>query len=200
MIKDRIANSVFWLVWSRGAVQLLSFGTTVFVARLLQPADYGLAALATVWLTVLLLICDAGLGSAVIQFKNISAGELNFCFYLTSGIALLSYAALYVAAPLIADWFTSPLLEPVLIVAGLALPIAAISIVPDSLLRKQLEFDKVSKADIGAALAVIPIVFVAAATDFGVWALVAGSVVRPLIRSLIIYGYVTWRPSFAIPP
>src|SRR5262245_38863492 len=44
-LRDAVARSVFWIVWSRGGLQIVSFATTILVARLLSPADYGLAAM-----------------------------------------------------------------------------------------------------------------------------------------------------------
>ena len=40
-MKDRIAKSVFWMGWSKGVVQICAFLSTVLVARLLEPSDFG---------------------------------------------------------------------------------------------------------------------------------------------------------------
>jgi len=45
-LRARVARSMFWIAWSRGALQLLTFATTLFIARILVPADYGVMALA----------------------------------------------------------------------------------------------------------------------------------------------------------
>src|SRR5260370_37672074 len=45
-LKARVARSIFWLAWSRGVVQVLSFAATVLIARILAPAEYGGMALA----------------------------------------------------------------------------------------------------------------------------------------------------------
>lgn len=52
-VKDQIARSLFWFIWSRGAIQILSFLSTILVARMLNPADYGLMALTTFWIYTL---------------------------------------------------------------------------------------------------------------------------------------------------
>ncbi len=67
-MKDRIARSVFWIVWSRGGIQLLSFMSTLLVARLLDPRDYGLMALAGIWTGTIALLAEMGMGAAIIQF------------------------------------------------------------------------------------------------------------------------------------
>ena len=109
-MKDRIARSVFWIVWSRTGVQIVSFVSTLVVARLLSPADYGLMALAALFTSTIASFVELGLGAAIIQFRDLEEAELSACFWLTIGLATLGYLGLYAAAPKIALWFGSPTL------------------------------------------------------------------------------------------
>jgi O-antigen/teichoic acid export membrane protein len=86
-IQQRIAQSLFWIAWSRVGVQILSFLSTLVVARLLNPSDYGLMAMATVWISAMSLLAEMGLGAAIIQFRNLEESELDTCFWLTMGVA-----------------------------------------------------------------------------------------------------------------
>ena len=135
-LKTRVASSIFWLAWSRGVVQLLSFATTVLVARILVPADYGVMALASVFTGMAVMLADMGLGTAIIQFRDLDRRELNTCFWIIVTLAAIAYAALALGAPAIARWFAVPRLADVLPVLALALPVTACSVVSDSLLRK----------------------------------------------------------------
>src|SRR5436190_984740 len=181
-MKDRIARSVFWMFWSRGGVQTLAFLATVFVARLLNPGDYGLMALAGIWIASIELIAEMGLGAAVVQFRDLDASELNACFWVTMGVACTGYAALFIAAPAITLWFSAPAaLTRVLRVSGLTLPLVAIRVVPDGLLRKWLALDKISQAEIAASLTTIPVTVGLARAGAGVWALVGGALTLPLV-------------------
>jgi O-antigen/teichoic acid export membrane protein len=196
-MKDRIAKSIFWLVWSRGVIQLASFAVTLAVARLLTPSDYGLMAIASVWTGVLVLICELGLGAIIVQFRDLEQDELNLCFLLNMALASLFYLSLFAAASSIADWFASPPLDRVLQVAGVVLLLEAIQIVPDGLLRKRMQFDKLSQAEIAAAIIGIPVVFVMAWTGAGVWALVAGVLVRSFVRGALAFWFVGWWPGIS---
>ena len=194
-MKDRIAKSFFWVVWSRGAVQLFSFLSTIMVARLLSPSDYGLMALVGIWTSTIALLAEMGLGATIIQFRDLKSQELNACFWITMGVAGSGYLLLFIAAPSLAVWFQSPLLADTLRVAGLALPFTVIRIVPDSLLRKRLALDKVSQAEIAAAFVTIPIVVVMAWAGMGVWALVAGALANPMVQSLVTFWCLPWWPG-----
>ncbi|HSX83073.1 MAG TPA: lipopolysaccharide biosynthesis protein [Candidatus Saccharimonadia bacterium] len=197
-IKQRIAKSLFWVAWSRVGVQTLSFCSTLVVARLLHPNDYGLMAMATVWTSAMSLLAEMGLGAAIIQFRDLEESELNACFWLTMGVASAGYFILYAAAPALATWFASPRLATVLRVLGLILPLLAVQIVPDSLLRKRLALDKVSKAEIVASLSAIPVVLGMAWAGAGVWALVAGALLQSLVRDMVTFWFVRWWPQWRL--
>ena len=195
-MKDRVARSLFWVVWSRGVVQVASLLSALLVARLLNPADYGLMALAGVWTCAMALIGELGLGAAIVQFRYLEDRELNACFWLVVAMAGFGYLVLYASAPAIAAWFDSPMLSDVLRVAGVSLPLVALRTVPDSLLRKRLELDRVSQAEMASMLAAIPVVLGMAWAGAGVWALVAGTLVMPLVQDVVSFWFVRWRPGF----
>ena|SRR2546426_190539 len=194
-MRDRIARSLVWVVWSRGVVQVVSFVSTLVVARLLNPEDYGVMAIAAVWTYIMLMAAELGLGAAILQFRDLDEREINTCFWLAQALAALGYFVLYAAAPAIGAWFVNPTLSPVLRVLGLTLPLTALRTVPEAMLRKRLELDKVSKAEIASAVAAIPLVLGTAWAGGGVWALVAGALIVPLVQGAMSFRFVRWAPG-----
>jgi teichuronic acid exporter len=81
-MKDQIAKSIFWMVWSRGGVQLLSFIGTLMVARWLSPSDYGVMALVGIWTGTIAMVADMGLGWAIVQFPEVEEDEIQSCFWI----------------------------------------------------------------------------------------------------------------------
>ena len=197
-MKDRLAESVFWITWSRGVGLLVSFLSSLVVARLLSPADYGLMAMAGIWTGIMSLISEMGMGAAIVQFQELEDDELNSCFWLTMSLAALGYLALYFAAPLLETWFSTPMLANVVRVVALTLPLIAIRVVPDGLLRKQLAFDKLSQADLVSTLLTVPVVLGMAWAGGGVWALVAGTLVAPAVQNVVIFRFAKWFPGIRI--
>ncbi len=92
--------------------------------------------------------------------------------------ACIIYALMFVGAPVIATWFEAPALSDVLRVASLVLPIGALAIVPDGLLQKRLQLDRITKAEIAGGLVSLAVVFWMAWIGTGVWALIGGSLAR----------------------
>jgi O-antigen/teichoic acid export membrane protein len=195
-MKERIAKSAFWLVWSRGGVQMLSFISTLLVARWLSPGDYGLMALVGIWTGAITMVADMGLGRAIIQFEDVQDGELQSCFWFTLTTTGVAYASLYALAPTIAGWFDSAQLTDVMRVTSATILLFAFRLVPDAMLRKRLELDKIAKAEMISALASIPVMLLLAWNGAGVWALVFGSVVQAVVASAALIAYGPWWPRW----
>ena len=195
-IKGRISHSVLWLVWGKTGIQIVSLLSTLLIARILDPSDFGVMALAGIWVSIIIALSELGLGAAIIQFPDLKKEELNACFWLTLFLSLLCYGVLYSLAPLLGDWFNSPRLPLVLRVIGISFPLVALGMVPESLLRKELLLNRVSQAEIIASLFTIPVMLGLAFYGAGVWALVSGSVLRPLLQSGIVFWYRPWIPGF----
>jgi O-antigen/teichoic acid export membrane protein len=197
-LRARVARSMFWIAWSRGALQLLTFATTLFIARILVPADYGVMALATSFTAHAGMLAEMGLGSAIIQFRDLNRRELDTCFWITMTLAMVCFAALFLGAPAIARWLAVPTLADVLPVLSLVLPLTACRVVSDSLLRKRLALDRVSQAEVIGAVVTLPTTIGCALGGLGVWTLVIGYLVGPAVRSAATFAFAPWLPGFRI--
>ena len=197
-LRGRVARSIFWITWSRGVLQLLNFATTLLVARILVPADYGLMALAGFWTGMAGILADMGLGSAIIQFRNLEKREIDTCFWMTMSLATMCCVALSLSASGIARWFAAPSLAEILPVLSLVLPLAACRVVSDSLLRQRLALDRVSQAEVISTAVTLPLTFGCALAGFGVWALVIGSLANPAVRSVATFAFGPWCPGLRI--
>jgi O-antigen/teichoic acid export membrane protein len=155
-------------------------------------------ALAMVAVAVILSVVELGVGAAIVQFHDLDRAELNTCFWLTMVATTAAYVALWAAAPLVEAWFAMPGLGAVLRVVGLNLPLTALGVVPDGLLRRGLRLDRVSQVQMTATLVTLPIVAALAWRGFGVWALVAGSLVTALVQVIGAYWFEPLMPGFRL--
>jgi O-antigen/teichoic acid export membrane protein len=197
-LRARVARSMFWIAWSRGVLQLLTFATTLFIARILVPADYGVMALAASFTAHAGMLAEMGLGAAIIQFRDLNRRELDTCFWITMTLAMVFFAALFLGSPAIARWLAVPTLADVLPVLSLVLPLTACRVVSDSLLRKRLALDRVSQAEVIGAVVTLPITIGCALGGLGVWTLVVGYLVGPTVRSAATFAFAPWLPGFRI--
>ena len=109
-------KTVWSVVWSgieAGGVSGLQFITLIVMARLLGPAEFGLAALAYSVMMLLGLLITGLFGDAIVQRQNLEKGHLDSAFWTALGVALVLVAGCWAAAPTLAEFFEEPELQPV---------------------------------------------------------------------------------------
>src|SRR5258705_8102945 len=84
-LRTKAIRSTAWYGGTRLVTQLLSWGTTLVLARLLTPVDYGLFAMSYAVIAFLELFQEFGLGVAIIQRKNLTSRQVNSVFWLLMG-------------------------------------------------------------------------------------------------------------------
>jgi PST family polysaccharide transporter len=174
----------------------LSLLTTIVLARLLAPADFGLVAMAAVVIGFIELFKDLGTATAVIQRKDSSQGLLASVFWLNAGFGLAAAMVLYLLAPLLGVFYREPQVTPIMQVLSLSFLLSGLSTLQMSLLERDLEFDKLARIEIGAALFASLVGITAAFLGQGAWSLVYQMLAGNFLATLLLWGASRWRPSW----
>src|SRR6188508_2666140 len=103
-LRKKVISGLYWAGGVRLLSQILTWIITLVVIRLLTPEDYGLLAMATVFVSMLALMGEAGLGAALVQAPELNDQKLRGTFAAVILVDVALFAAQYAAAPLIA-WF-----------------------------------------------------------------------------------------------
>lgn len=194
--RGRIARGFAWEGLSKLGVQIISWVSTIWVARLLSPEDYGLVATSGLFTGVMSMIMEFGLGAGIVTRKEVTDKELNQCLWLSVTASLILYAILFVAAPYIADAYDLPQLTNILRVAALGLPIAAWRVVPYSLLLRNLNYRYRALIEMCGQFIQAASVVVFAMHGFGAWSLVWGYLASGVFLTV---AFVATRPKFGRP-
>ena len=161
--------------------QVVAWASTLIVARLLTPDDYGIVGMATVYLGLANLISEFGVGTTVITLRDLTDDEIAQLngFAVLLGIAgfLISCAA---AVPL-GIFFKSPKLPWVVIVMSTTFLISAFQSVPLALLQKELQFKLVSMIDGARAFTVAIVAVIFAVAGMRYWTLVIAGIASAII-------------------
>jgi len=199
-LRARVLSGFRWTASVRLISQLITWAITIVVIRLLSPADYGLLAMATVFVALLSMFSDLGLGQALVQSAEVSDATLRRVFAAVIVIHAVLAVVLALAAPLIAAFFGEPAVTPVVQVLSVQFVIAAFGVIPDALLQRRMEFRRRSLVELTAAVAGALSTLALALLGKGVWALVAGSVATQLIRvaGLNMAAPSVPRPEFSM--
>lgn len=174
------------------ATQVIS---TVILARLLTPADFGVVTMAT---TFSLLVASFGLDGfteAVIQCEEIDHGTASNLFWLNSGAGLVLALAFAGTGSLLARFYGNPLVTHIAIGLSVGIFIAALSVIQLALLKRAMRFTATSANDVGGRLASTVVSIVLAISGWGYWALVAGIVAQQLSITVGAWWLCRWLPS-----
>lgn len=157
------------------------------MARLLSPADFGIVAIANIFIEFSRLVTTTGVAEAVIQKKDLSQGEIKTAFTTSLAVGLATMLIMIALSPLIARFFDLPQLPLVLYACSVIAPLSAISTISSKLLERAHNFSPIAKSAtvsyIGAQVAGgIPIAYFGG----GIWALVLPQVLAALWQSLIL--------------
>ena len=132
------------LVWTgavKWASQLLSWLSTIVVARLLIPEDYGLVAMAGVLLGVISLFNEFGLGAAVVALRNITDDQITRIHGLASMFGAAGFLVSCLVAIPTGQFFGAPEVARIMMVMGVGLVLVSMRSVPTAVLEKELRFD-----------------------------------------------------------
>lgn len=191
------------LKWTAGAKltsQLITWGITIFVMRLLAPADYGLLAMASVFVALLGMFAEIGLGPALVQQAETSPQKLRQAFGVILMMNLALFILLNAAASLVALFYAEPKLTDVIRVMSLHFLIIPFSAIPEVLLQRRLDFKYRSLSDLGSAVIASVMTLILALSGLGVWSLVIGNLSGFFFRAVffnIVAPFRAW-PSFSL--
>jgi O-antigen/teichoic acid export membrane protein len=174
----------------------LSLVSFVILGRLLDPKEYGLVAIANVFVSLLTIFAASGYSQALVQRAHVDHEDLDTIFWiglLTSiGLALIMCA---LAWPL-ADVYNEPQLRPVLQVLSVTFVFVALGSTHQAVLQRRLDFKALARAAvIGNVVAtIVGVAF--AFLGFGAWSLVVQTVLGSVCMSLITASVSGYRPRF----
>lgn len=198
-LRSSVIASLRWQAAAKLGSQLISWTVTILVMRLLVPADYGLMAMAMVLVGLTGLIAEMGLGSALVQARQVDLHQQRSVLGLSLMVNGGLYLLLAALAPLAVATFNEPRLLLLTLVMGLQLPLAALTVVPESMARRDLRFKALSVIELLVQSGTVLTTLLSALMGLGVWALVAGQLAQTLIKCLLMLTYFsTVRPSFGL--
>ena len=191
------AGGVVWQGLSFFAGKALVLVSTVILARILTPNDFGVVAIALVFITYADVVTDLGVAQALVFLpldRRQSDAAVMVCLVVSGTFVLLAM----LAAPMVASFFGHPEITGMIRALSLALLLRASGQVPDALLRKGLRFRPRTIAELARALLQGGLSIVLALLAFGPWAIIDGYLAGCAIWSLLLWKALGYRPGASL--
>lgn len=193
--RNTVIKNLAWRFAERVGAQGVKLLVEIILARLLFPDDYGLIALVTVFITILNVFVDSGLGNALIQKKDSDDIDFSSVFWFNIIWCLVLYGILFCVSPSIARYYKRPEVSSVLRVLGLQVVISGVKNVEQAYVSKTMQFKRFFFATLGGTIGAAAIGVFMAYHGYGVWALVAQHLFNTVADTIILWYTVKWRPK-----
>lgn len=186
--KNSVVSNLLWKFLERIVAQTVSLVVSVILARLLAPSDYGVVALVTIFITIANVFVSDGLGSALIQKKDVDRLDYTSVLLFNVAFSVVLYLILFFVAPFISAFYGEgyEILTPVLRVLGLRVVFAAINSVQQAYVAKQMIFRTFFLSTLLGTVLSGVIGIIMAYKGFGVWALVAQYMVSTGVSTIVL--------------
>jgi O-antigen/teichoic acid export membrane protein len=195
-LKGRSVRGGFLTISSQGTQFVILSISTVVLARLLNPADFGIVAMVTAVTGLGQAFADMGLSEATIQRKDLSHDQVNALFWVNVGIGLGLTLITASLAPVFVWFYKEPRLLDITFVVSLTFLIGGLRVQHDALLKRQMRFLSIAIRDVSSCALAVPIAIAMAWRGYGYWALVALPLILNLSIMVLSWLMVGWRPGF----
>lgn len=188
-------NGLKWSAIERICSQGIQLLLMIVLARKLGPGAFGLIGMLAIFITIGQVFIDSGFSSALIRKKERTELDYATVFYFNMTVAVVFYVILYFSAPLIAEFYHRSELIDLTRVLGVSIIISAFTIVQRTQLSSVLDFKTQAISSLSSVLISGCCALLMAYNGFGVWSLVAQTIVMGCVNLVILNIYNPWYPK-----
>lgn len=194
-LKQKTITSILWNGFNTISNRLLYFVVGVILARLLEPSDYGIIAMVTVFTAILQIFTDGGLGLALIRKQDRTDADTATVFWYNLAMCWFIYLIMFITAPFLADFYDMPVLTPLTRILTLNLLFVPLGNIQSTLMRADINFKTPTIIGFWGTVLYGIFAIVMAYQGFGVWSLVYSSLANSLFLTIANAIAVRWFPK-----
>jgi lipopolysaccharide exporter len=197
-IRNRTVIAASWMVAWRMATRVLGLGSTLVLAHILIPADFGLVAMATTFSASIDSLSALGIQDALIRRADNDRGLFDTAFTMQAARGLVTASIVSLGAWPISTWFAEPRLFAILLILAATSALAGFENIGVVEFRHALRFDKEFKLLFVPRIGQVAITIGCVLALQSYWALVVGIVSSRLLRLIVTYVIHPYRPRLGL--
>lgn len=173
--------------------QILQFGSSIVLARLLSPRDFGLVATVYVFAGVASLLAEMGLGSALVRKRTLSKADLGTAFWMNAFVGVMLTLVVGALGPLLALWYDAPALAGLMWLVAVRFSLS-LYVVPLALLERSMSFGRIARIDVTAFTLGAAAAMVAAFSGLGYYSLIVSPLVQSAVQTVLFFATTRFVP------
>jgi teichuronic acid exporter len=184
-----------WIGGAQAAKHGIQLGLMVLMARLLRPEDFGLFAMAAVFVDLFLVLSDFDVGAIVVARRELGGRELSSLFWLVLLVSVSVGLLTFALTPWLVGLYGEPRLEPVLRLLTLSFVLVPLGAVAIGVIERRLDFRLMAVVDVLSLATAAVLAAVLALRGWGVLSLVGLTVAGLAARAVLAWSVAGWRPA-----
>lgn len=167
-----LKKAIAWNGLSQMGQSGIQFLSTIILARLLTPDDFGVLGMITIFISFSQMIVDSEMGGALLKKQDVKSVDYSTLFLYNLVVSLILYLILFFIAPLISSFYDKPVLVPAIRILALSVLIHSFRVVQRVMILRNLQFKLMANINIVSGVLSLIIAIILAKMDYGFWALV----------------------------
>ena len=180
-----LKRSVFLVGLEKFSMILFQFISSIILARLLSPEDYGIVAMIAIFISLSSILVDSGFGGALVYYKDVDKKDYSTVFWMNMALSISLYILMYINAETISEFYQTPILSDLIKVLGLSVVFNSIGLIQFTILYKNLEFKTLGLISVTSYILSALIAIALAYWGYGVWALIAQQVLASILKTIL---------------
>lgn len=194
-VKQQLTYGVVWNFVEKVLMRGATFLIGIILARLLEPSDFGLIGMLTIFVATSSIFIEGGLAYALVQRHTCENIDYSTAFVSNIFVAFLIYIILFISAPWIAAFYQEPILVNLTRVLSLNFILGSFNIVQRAKLMSNVDFKSLAKINVSSTIISGIVGISMAYCGFGVWSLVGQTLSSTLVLFILFPLFSRWRPS-----
>lgn len=174
---------------------VVSILSVIVTARLLDPAQYGVAAMVAPITGFILIFQNLGLNQAVVQSKTITDAQTNALFWVNIAASAIVSLVFLITSPLVGLFYGDIRPGQVMAASAATVLITGLSLQHTALLNRNMKFKQIAVVDIANAVTTLGATAISAYLLRSYWAIWIGAFCAAIVNGVMVWAYSPWRPS-----
>ena len=194
-LKQKTFKGMVWTTAAKFAVQGFNFIQGIILARLLDPGDFGLIAMAGVFTAISATFVDSGFSNALVRNKERTEMDYSTTFVNNVALSLFFCLLLCACSGLIADFYHQDKLRKIVVLCASQLFLGSINAVQGTRLTINLDFKTKGIINVISVVVTGLVTIALAFMGYGVWSLIYPLFLKIVLEFFLYRYFQHWFPK-----
>lgn len=188
-------RAIFWNIISQFGQSGITFLSTIILARILTPADFGLIGIVTIFIAFSQMMVDSEMGGALLRKEKVNLIDYYTLFLYNFIISIILYCILFICAPIISDIYSKPQLTLIIRIISITIIIHSFRVSQRIIILRSLQFKRLAIINIISGIISLVIAIILAKKGFRYMALVWQQVILAFTNVILMCLITNFIPS-----